>query len=394
MKTQFKIFMLVLITSAVSYGQRHQILKKSVDVDKNSSIILNIENIYVAIEESTDGKIHFDYKIEFEGYSKKQIQEKLNAISVEVTDFDDNVTLKAKSKSQITFQSFALTSDHGLYMEGDLWNVKKDSVVRKSRDSLLKEINKNNKLNWQGSPIKYINDRFKKMDKDGNLSNIKKGDVDIMRSQFVIKIPPYVRLNLNANNSGVYFRNDMQNELSATIKKGTLKTKALINTYNVIRIDDANFEAQAISGGTYDFKNVKNGKIASLQQTKINSEFSKVEIGEIGENTTITDFNSEYWFYNWSSFFDRFNLYSEYSKVHFFYPELNHSLKVVGNNTKNLLGDGDFEINMQPTSKGEKYTMMTKEPHPGETLSGRIFFDIIHGIIYSHNDSIKSINKN
>ena len=394
MKTQFKALLLMLITSTMSYGQRHQILKKNIEVDKNTSVVLNFENVYVAIEESTDGKIHFDYALEFEGYTKKQIQEKLDAIKVEVSDSDNHVTLQARSKSQVTFHSFSLTSDHGLYIDDDFVNWKKDTIIRKSKDSLLKEIKNNNRTKWSKNPLEYINGKFKKVDKDGNLSSIRKGNVDIMRSLFVIKIPPFVKLNINAKSSGVHFRNDMQNELSAIIKKGTLKTKALDNIYNVIRIDNANFEAESISGGNYDFKNVKNGKVGSIQQVKIDSEFSKMEIGELGKSLIITDFNSDYWFYNWSEFFDRFDLYSEYSKIHFWYPKRNHSLKVIGNNTKNLLGSGEFEINMQPNSKGEKYTMMTKEPHPGETLSGRIFFDIVHGIIYSHNDSIKSINKN
>ncbi|BAO76707.1 hypothetical protein WPG_2477 [Winogradskyella sp. PG-2] len=382
----------MLITSVMSYGQRHQVLKKSVEVDKNTSVVLNFQNIYLAIEESTDGKIHFDYAMEFEGYSKKEIQKKLNELVAEVSSSDNHVTLKAKSINQITFSYFELKSDHGLYIEGDFFDMKKDSVIRKSKDSLLGQIKNNNRTKWSKNPLEYINGRFKKMDKDGKLSNIRKGNVDIMRSQFVIKVPPFVKLNINAQNSGVHFRIDMQNELSISIKEGTLKTKALMNTYNVIRIDNANFEAEAISGGAYNFKNVKNGKIGSVQQVKIDSEFSKLEIGEIGKNISITDFNSEYWFYNWSDFFDRFNLYSEYSKIHFWYPRKNHSIKVIGNNTINLLGNNKFEINMQPTSKGEKYTMMTKEPNPGETLSGRVFFDIVHGIIYSHNDSIKKIN--
>ncbi|MFP4845532.1 hypothetical protein [Winogradskyella sp. PE311] len=383
MKNQFKILTLMLITSAMSYGQRHQVLKKSVEVDKNTSVVLNFQNIYLAIEESTDGKIHFDYAMEFEGYSKKNIQKKLDELVAEVSSSDNHVTLTAKSINQITFSYFELKSDHGLYIEGDFFDMKKDSVIRKSKDSLLSQIRKNNRKKWSKNPLEYINGRFKKIDKDGNLSNIRKGNVDIMRSQFVIKVPPFVKLNINAQNSGVHFRNDMQNELSISTKEGTLKTKALMNTYNVIRIDNANFEAEAISGGTYNFKNVKNGKIGSTQNVKIKSEFSKVEIGEIGKNTIITDFNSEYWFYNWADKFERFNLYSEYSKIHFWYPTLDFSLKVIGNNTKSFLGN-DVVINMQPNDKGEKYTMMTNEPDNANDVSGNIYFDIIHGIIYSN----------
>tara|TARA_R110002049_G_scaffold107078_2_gene254709 strand:- start:2463 stop:3644 length:1182 start_codon:yes stop_codon:yes gene_type:complete len=392
MKIQFKILLLMLITSVAGYGQNHKILEESFSVNENTSVVLNFENIYVAIEESTDGKIHFDYIMEFEGFSKKEMQEKLKEVSVKVSNFDNGVTLNAKSENQINFVSYEIDAEYGITYSGDFTGKKKDTILRKTKDSLLSEIRYNNKVQWSGNPLKFINNKFKKLDKDGNLSNIRKGNMNILRSQFLIKIPPFVKLNINGKNSGIHFRNDLPNEISVKLKSGTLKTKSLFNNYNKVIIDDANFEVETISGGDYEFINVKNGKIASIKNAKIKSEFSKVEIGEIAKHTTITDFNSEYWFYNWSQDFERFNLYSEYSKIHFWYPKANHSLKVIGNNTKNLVGNNKFEINMQPTSKGEKYTMMVKKPHSGEKLSGQIFFDIVHGIIYSHNDSIKKIN--
>jgi len=391
MKTQFKILLLMLITSAMSYSQSHQILKRSVEVDKNTSIVLNFDNIYVAIEESTDGKIHFDYSLEFDGYSKKDVQKQLDMISAKVTNFDNGVTLKAKSDNQITFERIQFTAAHGISIDERNFNSKKDTIIRKSKDSLLIEIKKNNKLDWKGSSLKYINERFKRIGKDGKLSNFRKGNMDIMRSQFIIKIPPFVKININAKNSGIYFRNDVSNEMSVKLNSGKFIGKILYNAYNRIKIEDANVEVEAIFGGDFDFKNVKNGKIGSVQNTKIKSEFSKVEIGEIDKNTTITDFNSEYWFYNWSTDFERFYLYSEYSKIHFFYPKLDFSLKVIGNNTKSFLGN-DVIINMQPTSKGEKYTMMTNDAEDPNKVSGNIYFDIIHGIIYSNDFLLTTLN--
>ena len=157
MKNQFKMLWLMLITSAVTYGQRHQILKESIAVDKNTSIVLNFENIYVALEESTDGKIHFDYKLEFEGYSKKQIKSTLDGLKAEVTNANNIVNLDAKSLSQITFQSFTLVSEHGLYIDEDFIGFKSDTVIRKSKDSLLREIRKNNHSIWSKNSLQYIN---------------------------------------------------------------------------------------------------------------------------------------------------------------------------------------------------------------------------------------------
>lgn len=388
MKNQFKILVLILITSAMGYSQTHRILQKHIDIDKNTSVILNFENIYVAIEESTDSRIHFDYVMEFDGYSKKEIQQKIGEIKTEVNYYDNIVTLNVSSKQQVTFATYEFKGDYGISFEDDLFSFKKDSVIRKSKDSLLAQIKNNNKANWSENPLEYVKGKFKKVDKDGNLSNISKGNVDIMRSKFVIKIPPFVKLNINARNSGLYFKDYLRNEVSVSLKQGTLKAKAITNPYNLVKVDNANFEAESIVGGSYNFKNVKNGKIGSLQSVKINSEFSKIEVGEIQKQTIITDFNSEYFFYNWSNNFERFNLYSEYSKIHFFYPTQNYSLRVVGNNTKNLFGNSKFEVNMQPTSKGDKQTMMVKEAKTNIKSEGQIFFDIVHGIIISYSNSV------
>ncbi|MGJ8550845.1 hypothetical protein [Winogradskyella wichelsiae] len=388
MKNQFKLLVLMLITSKLSHSQSHQILKESFSVDKSTSIVLNFANIYVAIEESTDDKVHFDFLMEFEGYSKKEIKEKIEEITTEVSSFDNHITLNVNSKNQITFELYKYNVESGIILNNDeFFNKKKDTIIRKSKDSLLAEIRLNNAGDRTNNPLKYINNRLKKIDKDGNLSKFESKNIDIMRSIFVIKIPPYLKLNINGKNSGIHFRNDLQNEISIKLKSGTLKAKALYNSFNNIRIDDVNFEANAILGGEYKFKNVKKGKIGSVQNTKITSEFSKVEIGEIRKNTTITDFNSEYYFYNWAKDFKRFNLYSEYSKIHFFYPDLDFSFKAIGNNTKNFVGN--YKIEMQPTSKGEKYSMMERKPSGKGNFSGEIYFDIIHGIIYSYKDSIK-----
>ena len=60
--------------------------------------------------------------------------------------------------------------------------------------------------------------------------------------------------------------------------------------------------------------------IGTVYNASIISEFSKIEIGEIREGTSITDFNSTYWFYNWSGDFKKFDMQAEYSKVNMFKP--------------------------------------------------------------------------
>lgn len=392
MKTPFKFLVLMLITSVTVQAQRHRVIQKSVEANKSTSVIFNLDNIAVAFEESTDGKIHFDYVMEFDGYSKKKMKSIIDSVSVEVSNSDNHITLKAKSNTLVGFETFQFETSEAITMNNVFRTHNLDSIVRKSKDSLSKELQSKNNGRLK-NPLKYMNERFKLVDKNGKSKNITRGSFKIMRSQFVIKLPPFVKLTINAKNSSLYFRNDIQNELNITSNDGAVYAKSIANTYNKIKIEDANFEAESLIGGDFTFKNVYKGKVVQTEKVNINSEFSKIEIGEIGEATKITDFNSEYWFYNWTNDFKRFNLYAEYSKVHLFYPKANHSLKLVGNNTKSIIGKNQFEITMQPTRNGEKFTMMTKAAKDETKPVNEIFFDIIHGIIYTHEDSIKTINK-
>ncbi|WP_179335256.1 hypothetical protein [Winogradskyella costae] len=389
MKTPFKLLALMLITSVMLNAQQHKIHTESFTADRNTTAIFNLDNITVALEESTDGKLHVDYIMEFDGYSKTEINTFLEEIKVEVGKFDNHITLSASSKNKISIETYEFKTTDAITVNQSFFESKKDSVSRKSLDTLRLEIEQNNH-SIQGNSLKYINDRFKKVDKNGKVTNFKKGGIKMMRSRFTIKIPPYLKLTVNAKESGLYIRQHLRNELTGTLIGGTLKTKEISNPYNKLKIENATMEALAIDGGDFEFINLKNSKIGSIQNTKITSEFSKLEIGEIQKNVTITDFNSEYYFYNWAKDFKRFNLYSEYSKIHFFYPKLDYSFKVIGNNTKNFIGK--YKIEMQPTKKGEKFNMMERKSQGNGEFSGEIFFDIIHGIIYSYDDSFKKTN--
>ncbi|MBU2928516.1 hypothetical protein [Winogradskyella psychrotolerans] len=386
MKVRYKFLALMLITSVMLNAQQHKIYSESFTIDKTTTAIFNLDNMTVALEESTDGKVYVDYIMEFDGYSKKEINSFLDEINVEAGKYDNHITLTASSENKVSIETYEFKTTDAITINQSFFEPKKDSVSRKSLDGLRLEIEQDNH-SVQRNSLKYINDRFKKVDKNGKVTNFKKGGVKMMRSRFTIKIPPHLKLTINAKESGLYIRHHLRNELTGTLIGGTMKAKEISNPYNNLKIENATMEALAIDGGDFEFINLKNSKIGSIQNTKITSEFSKFEIGEIQKNVTITDFNSEYYFYNWAKDFKRFNLYSEYSKIHFFYPKLDYSFKVIGNNTKNFIGK--YTIEMQPTKKGEKFNMMERKLQGKGEFSGEIFFDIIHGIIYSYNDSIK-----
>lgn len=264
-------------------------------------------------------------------------------------------------------------------------NEKKE-VFRKSRDSIITEIK-----DYHKTSLKNFFKMFKTRDDSGNKKNIRRGDVKIMRSQFTIKIPPFVKLRINAKDSQITFNDDITNELHLVLKNGSFKAKMLANPFNNLKVKNAAFLVENISGGNYTLNNITNGLIGSLENVKIFSEFSKIKIGEIAKKTTITDFNSEYWFYNFSSDFKRFDVFSEYSKIYMFNPESDYSFKAYGNNT--IFHQGETKISMQPTKNGEKYNMLKHIPKGDANFSGHINFDIIHGVIYSYSNKMKPFKK-
>lgn len=380
-QSTFSFCMLMLITSSFTFAQKKVLYNQSFEVNKGASVIFNLDNTAIGVEESTDGKVHFNYSVEFNNYSKKEIAKFIEQINVEVTQFDNHITLKASSTSKIADQAYEFDAQNGIVFDSILLKEKnnENKTYRKSKDSILYEINNPN--------FNFLLSKFKMIDSDGKKKDINFDKVRMYKSQFVIKVPKDVKLTFNGKDSQITFRSSLTNDISMSIKHGFFKGKHLSNARNKFKIEDATFKTESISGGSYDFINVRQGLIGSIDKVIINSEFSKIEIGEIKQDVMITDFNSEYWLYNWSKNFQQFDLYSQYSKLYYFYPETDYSLKAVGNNTINYVGN--MKIDMQPTKKDEKYVMMERKAKNTGVFAGVINLDIVHGIIYSYSDSFK-----
>ena len=60
MKNQFKLLLLMLITSAMGFGQVKEIFKKSYDAKNLKTLSLDLDGAYVQIDESPDNKVHFN----------------------------------------------------------------------------------------------------------------------------------------------------------------------------------------------------------------------------------------------------------------------------------------------------------------------------------------------
>jgi len=392
MKQRFKLALALLITvqvgqaqdfSKIEMDETHTIYKENFKTDANTTLVLNLEGTRAQVFKSPDDKVYIEYTIGFKNERKKVIKSQLERLKVSGKKEGDKITYTSKGKSTYYGRYFHLEDMLiGRLAQKDSVNNPKPKIIQKSLDSILDEITQSDVL-YRNKLLRAIN---AKPDKRRGKKNAR-----IVLSKMIIKIPEGIHVRARLEYSELVFMDDFYNRTTMNVRSSKLKFKTVGNPLNILDVDNGYFRAESITAGQYSFANVRHVLIGQLKNTQIHSEFTKTEIAEIGKGNKIVDFNGEYFFYNWSKDFTHFDLKSEYSKIHFFYPEYNHSLEVFGFNTRNLLGENEHEIKMQPYSR-KKHRLMSKTADSNKGISGHIDFDIVHGIIYSHNDSIKSIN--
>tara|TARA_R110002049_G_scaffold290103_4_gene473390 strand:+ start:1137 stop:2342 length:1206 start_codon:yes stop_codon:yes gene_type:complete len=400
MRNLFKITCLVLITLNSLNAQRKEVYLKSFDVNKQTIATINLQNISVSIEESFDDRIYFDYSIEFTDYSKKEIDDLLKKIEVDASLLNNYLTLRASSESKMTVSSFELKSsdrngigvvyeDSGL--KNKKTNINKENVIkRKSKESVILEINKNEVKN-----IENILSSFRQFEASGKQKEINVNDVKYKRSHFIVKIPSYVKLIVLGDNSNIELNPIFENVLEVTIENSSFRANELLNPKNKIKIEKGNFMVKKINGGDYILNSISNGLIGSISESKITSEFSKIEIGEIGKNNSITDFNGKLWFYDFSTEFKNFSLKSEYSKVHLFYPTTDFGLRIMANNAVNVT---IFSKNGNSTGGESRvdspYVLMDRKAKRIGDFSGDMNLEMDNGFTFLYEENFESNKEN
>ena len=382
----FKSLLLLLFLSTSVFSQKKHVYVESFEANAKTTAILNIGNSAVRIEPSPDHKVYVDYSLEFEGYSKEEIKNILKKSKIEGHLYNNHITITAgeipEISSEIIYEGKEVIT---IDLNNGLKDRKKLKIFCKSKDSLISEIKiDENKKSRLSNFVMKLTNKVKKM------KGVTNYNLKGFQSDFTIKVPPSLKLTINGRKSSITLVKNVNNELSVNLKGGKLKAASLQNA-KIIKIVNAGFEVKDIESGNYILKNIMKGKIGSVSNATITSEFSKIEIGEINQGVVINDFNSEYRFYNFSSDFKRFDLFSEYSKIHMFESVIKYSFKAIGNNT--VFHQGETKISMQPTKNGEKFNMVEKKAKENEKSAGHINMDIIHGVIYSHNNKTKPSKK-
>lgn len=382
MKQQFKILVLMLITSAVTYGQVKEIFKNSYDTKDLDYISLNLNGTYVEFSLSEDDNIHFDYTLEFENYSKKEIESKLNDIKTEAKIQDGVLEFSTNGSKVSSNVSYSIETLYGLTFEGDFINFKEKNnrEFRKSKQYFL-EINSSSR----GKSFKEYLKNLSEVDNKGKKRKIKTRDVKILKTKFSIKIPKRIMVRLMVENSNLIFKDDIKNQLVINARTTQLKFQNIQNPFNVLDIVNGSIRANIVEGGTYKFTHIDEVQIAQVKDLSIDAEFSKIKIGEISKNVRLVDFNSKLWLYNFAENFGDFNMTSNYSEINLFYPEnMDYFIETFGANTVHYTAG--LVTKIPPSRKNEQTKMMLIG---NEKSHNKITIQIINGIIRFGEDFIE-----
>jgi hypothetical protein len=374
------LFILVFITTSI-FAQKEIIYKKSFDTNSQTILVLDLKKTPVIIEESMDGKIHFDYSIDFNNYSKRKMRMISKQVKVKVTVGNDKVKLTSNS-SEFLGVTYFIDTKLGLVLEDKFFDLeKKKKRTYKSKDSLLREI-KDRGVKGQKQFINNI----KTQDEKGNRKRISIKNIKSIKSVFKIRVPSNIRIKIKGESSQILLNYDMNVSLEADLDRGSIKTKKLTSENTNITVRNGVFEAEAITRGRYILKDVSKCLIGEASHTVIDSEGSKVEVGEIGKKVIVKDFNSEFFFYNFSKDFKEFNIKGDYSKLHFYDKKHTFSLTAFGNTT--AINFDDQKFSFEPRKGKKKFKMLEKKVKKKENYFGHVDLNITNGII-----EIKSIEK-
>ena len=221
---------------------------------------------------------------------------------------------------------------------------------------------------------KINSNTYKKKVQD--FSSIKNKKVIIRK--FTIKIPKNVSIRLKALYSNLTFKYNIKTSFVSNTLKGFLKFQKIQPNQAKIIMNDGVLEAEEINNSILSLNDVSKVLIGGVSNTKLDVETSKIQIGEIGKNVSISDFNSKLYFYNFNSNFTNFNLIGDYSELNFYkVKEQNYAMHVFGFNTALNLNNIKTTF---PLKKDEKLTKILEKKAKNNSQN-RVDIELKNGIL-------------
>lgn len=387
MKPSSKILLALFFISFSLNAQIHEVYNQSFDAFQIKTLVLDFDHTYVLLEKSDDNQVHFDFKIEFTNYSKKEIEAYLKSVNVSSQIINQKLEFKSESENYLGNAVYSLETLFGITFEGNnvSFTTESNHEFRKSKQYFL-SLNNTSKI----ESLKNYLKKLREVDKDGKKKKINADKVKISKTKFVIKVPEHLNYKINARKSDINFNYDISTTISLNTKDTNLTFKNLNNSINIFDVVNGNFNAAFINGGTFTFNHVKNINIAAIKNVRLDGEFCEFNFGEIGNNVEINDFNSKFWIYNFTKNFGKFEMTTEYSEINLFYPEnTDYLLTTFGHNTKFYTNNLITEI---PPSKKNIVSKMMIIGDESKNHTNKIQINTAHGIIRLGEDFIDVSN--
>lgn len=377
----------ILILSGLVFGQKKSIYQKSIDSKQIDNLTLNLSDAYLSVKQSKDNQIHFNFSIEFFNYSESEIDEIISSINTDLTRRENGYYFTLTSQVGLASAVYSFDADYGLFLDNTTFKSG-DGIkrrFRKSKESLKKLVE--DKTNGKQEKLLLM---FKKYTESGEVVDINLEDEKSYRVSFNVEIPALENLNLNLENSEIDLMFNFEGIIRCLANKSKITTRELINNDNKFELVGGNLKSTSVKGGKYKFDSVDKVIIAEISNSEIESEFSDVSIGEMTSPIKITDFNSEYWFYELTPSESKYYFSGEYSKINMYYPSSNSDYKIetIGFNTAHYLENTRMDIAPNRENVMNKMLVATKDKS-NDAKSVDFAIEIKNGVVRLGKDFIE-----
>ncbi|PTX63049.1 hypothetical protein C8N46_102450 [Kordia periserrulae] len=377
----YKVFLLLVFFTVGLTAQTEKKYQKTFYVTEKTQLRFQTNNIDVTFKTWNKDEVKVDFSIDFKNYSEKEIK-----------NISDNVIVSARMQSSMDDTSFLQIENNSQTSIGRLSYQLKSGEIRLENLSWDNDSEKKHKsVSDIHREIDTSDDGFEDLDgyvlfENGDkvplkdIDNSSNKQILSIRSQYVVYVPKYITIDIMADNATITFDGTFTNVIRGNFKEGTLQAETLQNEHNNMAIMNGNLKVKEISGGRYMLRNISNGLIGELENTMIDTEFSKISVGEIKKNVKFRDFKSKYFFYNLGENFESIEMFCEYSDINIFNEKKQHYyLEAYGHDA--ILNDGGTKIVAQPSRDGKKSKMFTIGKDDSETRKNTFKLDIVHGFV-------------
>ena len=369
----------VLLISAVT-AQTKTVYQKTFPTKNDTKLNLDLTNTSVYIETSSNDEIQIDFSLEFKNYSEEEIQKILDGIRVDARTQGGNIDFRTTSKTKISRVSYALNSNDGFVLDSDDWwgKGKRIKNPHKTQAEVLKEIRKNDGLGDFFKNMKILGE-------DGKKRPIDLKKVQTMKSKFVIKLPKNLMFQLRGADTQVFVLDELTQQVDIIIDKGLFQAKKIVHKDSRLSGRDANIYVESIAINQLSLDDVSKGIFGSVERTNCMFKGSRVELGYIGPEVSIRDYNSKIYFYNFDQNFKDLMFKGDYTELFVYDFEKKVRMRAKGSITL-MFDEGEV---VSSSLKGVKPTTSSISKTVEDKPYGKVEVNLENGVLHVISDKEK-----